>query len=187
MIRRWCGYQVQIKMRAFRVNRRLGGAAFQIPAKVSAALDPGVSNPTLPDASSMVQQKPVSPFALEKAAEVKAILLADLRHHFTIKQLARKVGTNPKTLQDGFKELYELTIFAYGQELRLEHGKKLLSDPALGIQEIAEACGYPEHTNFTKAFKKKYGVVPGRWRKEGKVKSYRVYSLKVGIFALTMV
>jgi AraC-like DNA-binding protein len=35
----------------------------------------------------------------------------------------------------------------------------------LGIQEIAEACGYTEHTNFTVAFKKKYGEGPGMWRK----------------------
>ncbi len=110
-------------------------------------------------------KKPISHFALEKAAEVKVLLNSDLSHHYPIGKLARKVGTNAKTLQDGFKQLFGKTIFEYGQGLRLEHGKKLLSETDLGIQEIAEACGYAEQANFTTAFRKRFGVVPGGWRK----------------------
>ncbi len=166
MTRRWCGYQFQIKVRAFRIRRIVGGRGMPAPAAPPYP-DTAPATPAPPIEHPAEQKKPISPFALEKAAEVNAILQADLRHHFTIRQLARKAGTNPKTLQDGFKELYGRTLFAYGQELRLEHGKKLLRDPTLVIQEIAEACGYPEHSNFSKAFKKKFGVAPGVWRKGG--------------------
>jgi AraC-like DNA-binding protein len=50
----------------------------------------------------------------------------------------------------------------------LEHGKKLLRATDQSIQEISEACGYAEQANFTAAFRKKYGVAPGVWRKGGK-------------------
>ncbi len=150
------------------MRRIVSGTGFRMP-EAAGVPDLGVEPATLalPCTGSAEQKKTASPFALEKAAEVQAIIQADLRHHFSIPQLARKVGTNAKSLQDAFKQLYGKTIFIYGQELRLEHGKTLLQDPKLGIQEIAEECGYPDHSNFTKAFKKKFGVVPGRWRKGG--------------------
>jgi len=88
--------------------------------------------------------------------------------HHSIAQLARKVGLNSRTLQDSFKHLYGAGIFEYRLELRLSLGKRLLSETSMGIQEIAEACGYVEHTNFTVAFRKRFGVVPGRWRRLGK-------------------
>ena len=62
-------------------------------------------------------------------------------------------------------QLYEKAIFEYRQDLRLEQGKMLLEETAMGIQEIAEVCGYMKHTNFTVAFRRKFGVVPGVWRK----------------------
>jgi AraC-like DNA-binding protein len=98
-------------------------------------------------------------------ADAKELLLADLSCHYTIPQLARKVGLNSRTLQDCFKAIYGKSVFVYGQEVRMEHSKDLLQDPDLTIQEIAEACGYHEQSNFGAAFKKKFGVGPGEWRR----------------------
>ena len=228
MIRRLCGYQVKIKINAFRlrgrvatVGRKLGVGGALVARRLGvdegiSGLDsdeedfesgtppeggkPGVqklgigdalggcrvdkdyggfdtepakkdlqassSEKSIPDPGK--GKKPISPFALAKASEVKALLNSDLNHHYSIAKLARKVGTNAKTLQDGFKQLFGETIFEYGQGLRLEHGKKLISETELGIQEIAEACGYAEQANFTAAFRKRFGVAPGVWRKGGK-------------------
>lgn len=216
MIRRLCGYQVKIKVNAFRLRagvvlagRKLGmdagipglasgeeglqaGRSASGPAPGGQRLGIGggsggrridedygglnmgpaegglqisSSEKTVTDPGKV--KKPISPFALEKAAEVKALLGSDLSHHYSIGKLARKVGTNAKTLQDGFKQLYGKTIFEYGQGLRLEYGKKLLAESDLGIQDIAEACGYAEQANFTAAFRKRFGVAPGGWRKGG--------------------
>lgn len=157
MTRGSCGYRIKIKINVYRwrVTR-------EVPVR---PLNQTHETPrrTKPDSG----KKPISPFALEKAGELKALLLSDLRHHYSLKALARKLGTNAKTLQEGFKQRYGITIFAFGQDLRLEHGKKLLSEGNLSLQEIAEACGYPEQTNFGVAFKKKFGVGPGVWRKGG--------------------
>jgi AraC-like DNA-binding protein len=104
--------------------------------------------------------------AIERTREAAGIILADLRKHYSIPRIAKKTGLNERTLQDCFKHLYGKPIFVYGQEARLEHGRKLLLDSDLSIQSIAEECGYPEQSNFGAAFKKKYGVAPGGWRRE---------------------
>lgn len=104
--------------------------------------------------------------ALACSLKAKTILSEDLSRHLTISKLARKVGLNSRSLQDCFKHLYGKSIFIYGQELRLEKGRKLLSETDLTIQAIAEECGYREQSNFGTAFRKKYGIGPGEWRKK---------------------
>jgi AraC-like DNA-binding protein len=100
-------------------------------------------------------------------ADAKDLLLADLSHHYTIPQLARKVGLNSRTLQDCFKAIYGKSVFVFGQEARLDHSRSLLRETDLPIQMISEQCGYPEQSNFGTAFKKKFGIGPGEWRKGG--------------------
>ena len=103
--------------------------------------------------------------AIKCTSSAKDILSANLSTHISVSRLARKVGLNCKTLGDCFKHLYGSSIFVYGQNLRLENGKKLLRETDLTIQAIAEECGYREQSNFGAAFSKKYGVGPGQWRK----------------------
>jgi AraC-like DNA-binding protein len=110
-------------------------------------------------------QRSFSQRALDCASEAAIIISSDLRHLYTIEKLAKKVCLNSKSLQNCFKHLYGKSIFIFGQDVRLEHGKKLLRETDQTIQAIAEDCGYPEQANFGTAFKKKYGVSPGEWRK----------------------
>jgi AraC-like DNA-binding protein len=106
-----------------------------------------------------------SKHALQCAAEVAALLSTDLQHHYTISKLARKVGLNSRSLQECFKHVYGSTIFVFGQHARLEQSKKLLIETDFPTQVIAEECGYHEQSNFSAAFKKKYGVGPGEWKR----------------------
>ena len=149
MSNRLIGYKLKIKINAFRIRSSRNAGPSHSPAPV-----PGKT----------VEKKPFTPHALTCTTQAKELLQADIRQHIPIAKLARKTGLNTRTLQDCFKHLYGKPIFEYSQDLRLEHGKKLLAETDLTIQEIAEDCGYAEHANFTTAFRKKYGVVPGRWR-----------------------
>ena len=163
---RLCGYQVKIKINAFRLRGRM-------PLPVMASIEHPSAFPAIPiPEAPNYQVKPkvsqiFSAHALACTAEAKQIMETDLSHHYTVPLLARKVGFNSSSLQVCFKQQYGKTIFEFGQDVRLEHSKKLLLETDQTIQEIAEACGYPEQANFSTAFKKKYGVAPGRWRKGG--------------------
>lgn len=48
--------------------------------------------------------------------------------------------------------------------VRLERARHLLQSPGLNVAEIAHHCGFPDASYFTRVFKKRYGVPPGRAR-----------------------
>jgi AraC family transcriptional regulator len=124
---------------------------------------------SLPQHPPFRNKSPAISFSKEARActtRLKELLHSDLDHHFSMSKLAKKVGLNARTLHDCFKHLFGKSIFTYGQEIRLEYSKKLLQDPDLTIQSVAEKCGYREQSNFGKAFRKKYGIGPGEWRKK---------------------
>ena len=51
-------------------------------------------------------------------------------------------------------------------DTRKQKAIRLLSDSEMSFQDIAEALGYSDRSNFSHAFKKWLGVAPGEFRKE---------------------
>ena len=107
-----------------------------------------------------------SNYTLQRTREVIGLTTNDLSRRVSIRQLAREVGINSRTLQDSFKFLYGKTIFEYVQALRMARAKELLKTTDLTAAEVAWSCGYREASNFSLAFKKTTGAWPGEWRKE---------------------
>lgn len=100
--------------------------------------------------------------------QAKAILDENFDKHITIPQLARLTGINEAKLKEGFKELYNLSVHTYLQQLRLEKAKQLLQATNMPITDITYHIGYSHVTHFTTLFKKQFGLTPGEWRKENK-------------------
>ena len=65
-----------------------------------------------------------------------------------------------------FKEATGQTPGNYITYVRIEEGKKLLSDPSIDIIDIPEAIGYENQSYFTKIFKKHTGSTPAKYRRE---------------------
>ena len=57
------------------------------------------------------------------------------------------------------------TPMDYLSTLRLQIAMLLLNDPSLSIRVIAERCGFPEQSYFTRLFKAHFHDTPGRRRK----------------------
>jgi AraC family transcriptional regulator, transcriptional activator of the genes for pyochelin and ferripyochelin receptors len=103
---------------------------------------------------------------LSKTGEAKNIMLADLSKKYTVKDLAKKAGMNYWKLHACFKQQFGVTIYRFLLAARLEHAKfLLLHEKDYTLQDIAELCGYRDHSNFTAAFKRECGYAPGEWRK----------------------
>ncbi len=49
-------------------------------------------------------------------------------------------------------------------DVRLRDAKALLANPALSVQQVAQAVGYTDPANFTRAFTKWTGMSPTAWR-----------------------
>lgn len=52
------------------------------------------------------------------------------------------------------------TPYAYLTNLRLQAAHRMLGNSDLSVGQVGAACGYPIASNFSAAFKKKYGVPP---------------------------
>lgn len=90
----------------------------------------------------------------------------DENYHRNIKaeELGRLIGVNQNLIRKEFKAEYHTTINHYISELRMLKARKLITDKDIMIKEIAIECGYEYLQNFTRAFKKKFGVSPEHLR-----------------------
>ena len=97
---------------------------------------------------------------LRKIQDVKEFITLNIDNPGTLKELAHGAGINDFKLKNGFKQMYGTTVFGLLLDERMKKAKILLQDTDLSIQEISVRTGYKNLSNFTAAFKKKYGYPP---------------------------
>jgi AraC-like DNA-binding protein len=78
--------------------------------------------------------------------------------------LARLAGMSRTWFATCFAAACGRPPLAYLQHLRLQHARSLLADPGLAVAEVAARCGYGDPFAFSKAFRRRYGRSPRRWR-----------------------
>ncbi|MFC3755128.1 helix-turn-helix transcriptional regulator [Chryseobacterium tructae] len=105
---------------------------------------------------------------LEQTSKTPAIIkkFIDENYHRNIKaeEIGKLMGYNQNLIRKEFKAEYHTTITHYISELRMLRARKLITDKDIMIKEIAIECGYEYLQNFTRAFKKKFGVPPEHLR-----------------------
>jgi DNA-binding response OmpR family regulator len=79
-------------------------------------------------------------------------------------ELARELGTNERKLTDIFRQRVGMTVFDYFSELRLETARHLLEGSGMRIQTIASHIGYRNAGDFTRAYRRRYGLSPREYR-----------------------
>jgi AraC-like DNA-binding protein len=94
---------------------------------------------------------------------IKAYIMNNLDEKVTIPFLCRKFNIGKTRLQDGFRKLYDATLYDYIARLRIEKAKLLL-DKGMPVNAVANEVGFPEPSNFIRLFKKNTGTTPLRYR-----------------------
>ncbi|WP_293305292.1 helix-turn-helix domain-containing protein [Pedobacter sp. UBA5917] len=79
----------------------------------------------------------------------------------SVTELAKLCGINEFKLKQGFKGLFDNSIFGYLSDYRLNHAKALLLE-GKPIKSVAFMLGYSSVQHFSNAFRKKFAVTPGR-------------------------
>lgn len=98
--------------------------------------------------------------------EVERIITSDIRKHYSIPALARKVMLNEFRLKHLFKHTYNVGIFEYLLRARMEEAKRLITQTDLSITDIASLTGYQRITSFITAYRRHFNVTPGSVRRE---------------------
>jgi len=117
------------------------------------------------DQVNSAKQSRLKPGDIECLYEIRNYIELHYDHPGTITDLARRVGINQMKLKNGFKELFNTTVFGYVSDVRMQEAKRLLLEEKMYIHEVADRIGYKHPHHFTAAFKKRFGVLPGNLKK----------------------
>lgn len=99
------------------------------------------------------------------AKKVHQMLVSDLSAHLTLEQLSEELHSSPTAIKNVFKIVYGESIRDYMKSYRLNEAKRLLGQTDLPVAEVAAMAGYQNPGHFSAAFKGKYGVLPGDYKK----------------------
>jgi len=81
-----------------------------------------------------------------------------------LRDIANAVSFSPAYLTDLMKRETGRPIVSWIIELRLRRAEQLLTQTDQSICKIAESVGYFDANSFGRAFTKRRGVSPWRWR-----------------------
>jgi len=84
--------------------------------------------------------------------------------NWTIEQLASEAGLSRSTFFNRFHEVFGAPPFETLRRIRLERAKNLMRSTNASLANISAAVGYKSETALIRAFKRAFGVTPGRWR-----------------------
>lgn len=76
----------------------------------------------------------------------------------------KQTGLNLFKLKRGFKSLFGKTVFAFIRQERMKIAKQLLDDKKITVLEAAIKVGYSNPSHFASAFRKEYGINPGKYQ-----------------------
>ena len=109
--------------------------------------------------------------ALRDAAQIPAGLLAALEHleanyaePISTTVLARKSGLPAVRFARLIKRIFRLTPTQLISQRRLAAATRLLRETNQAVAEIALACGFYDHSAFTRAFREAIGSTPTQFR-----------------------
>jgi AraC-like DNA-binding protein len=81
-----------------------------------------------------------------------------------LESLARQVGLSMDRFERLVKQLFHLTPHQLLIKTRIEAASRMLRNEALTIAEVAHACGYGDHSAFTRQFRATVGLTPRAFR-----------------------
>jgi AraC-like DNA-binding protein len=118
------------------------------------------------------QTPSVSPAARERTVSsrraaieaVKLILMRNVATPPRLRELARRVGYAPFHLVRTFRAQEGVPIRRYLTRLRLHLALEQLAEGGKDLTGLALDLGYADHSHFTNAFRREFGMSPSRFR-----------------------
>lgn len=124
----------------------------------------GVMYQLLGQGLSQCQQNAPSRPEHARLERVRSLLEQSPEQDFTLAQLAAVAAMSQSSLRSKFRRRYGCTLFDYLRDCRLALARRYLLE-GHSVQQAAWMCGYQHATNFSTAFRRRYGLSPGEVRK----------------------
>ena len=109
-----------------------------------------------------------APAQVGNLEEVARYMEEHLDEPLSIPQLSRRAFLSPTAFKAAFRQRYGLAVHAWLRQRRMERAAQLLQGSSLTVLEVAQSVGYSSGSQFTAAFRERYGTSPGKFRKMSK-------------------
>ena len=96
------------------------------------------------------------------------LLHSRIAHPWTIAELADEAGISRSALVERFTRYLSEPPMTYLTRWRLQLAARSLENTSRGVADIAAEVGYESEAAFNRAFKREFGLPPGRYRNEHK-------------------
>jgi len=84
--------------------------------------------------------------------------------HIDVTAIAREMCMSVTTFRRRFSSLIDESPQAYIMRLRMERARKMMDEhPEMTVAEVGFNCGFEYKSNFTRAFKRIYGMTPSEY------------------------
>ena len=97
-----------------------------------------------------------------------ALMHRNPAHPWTIASLASEAGTSRSVLAERFRQYLNEPPMAYLTRWRLQLGAQMLASTSHSVAQIAPEVGYESEAAFNRAFRREFGVTPGRFRTQSR-------------------
>jgi AraC-like DNA-binding protein len=104
----------------------------------------------------------LTPSLVDKAVQ---LLHETSTRGMSLEQIAEHLNVGYHTLRQRFKSETGYTMHQLREELRLKHAALLLRNQELAVKEVALECGFADPYYFSRAFRRRFGVSPLKYRK----------------------
>jgi AraC-like DNA-binding protein len=101
-----------------------------------------------------------------RAYIVHGWITANHTRDVALRDLAQHLHLSPSRSAEVVRQTCGASFIRLLGERRLHTAAALLRQTALGIAEVARAAGFRNLANFHRAFRRRYGTTPARWRSQ---------------------
>lgn len=99
----------------------------------------------------------------DRIGRAMAYIERNAARRLTVPAVARQVAMSPSHFAHRFRDVASVTPMRYLKLVRLEQARDLLLGDGLPVAEVADRIGYGSPSHFTRDFKRRYGLAPGRY------------------------
>jgi AraC-like DNA-binding protein len=102
------------------------------------------------------------------------VIARHYRRPLRLDELARQLASSPRQLKRAYAQCGHLTFREDLLTRRLSVAARLLIEyPAVSVRDVARLVGFSQAPHFAKAFQRRYGLTPMRFRAEARARGRR--------------
>jgi AraC family transcriptional regulator, activator of mtrCDE len=99
---------------------------------------------------------------------------ADVGRRWSLREVSGLANMSRSAFADHFRGAFAMSFHLYLMTWRMSHAAIALRDARRSVAQIADSLGYTTEASFRRAFKRHFGIGPGRVRRDERARSRTV-------------